>query len=67
MLGPGTQEFVEAELAYRRERIMADLQRTRDPRDPRRRWWPVGLLGPRRYRRGTAPRPMPSPHHATSH
>jgi hypothetical protein len=64
MLGQTNQLFALADLDYRRDRISADLFRARRPL-PRR--WPISLRSPRRRRPQTLVRPMPSPHHATSH
>jgi hypothetical protein len=61
MLGQTSQIFVEAEMAYRRERVMADFGPWR--RRPQLRW-PTRVGGGRRRQ----PRAiMPAPHHAISH
>jgi hypothetical protein len=64
MLGQTNQTFALADLAFRREQISADLARARRPLAL---GWPFGLTSGRRRRPRFASRPMPSPHHATSH
>lgn len=64
MFGQTIPIFANAELAYRHERILADMHRARRPLQLR---WPIGLINPRRRQPRIPRRPMPSPHHATSH
>jgi hypothetical protein len=63
MISLFVQPFASAEQDYRRERIMAEYNRS-----PRRLHlkWPVGLLSPSRHRPRHLPSPKPSGHHATS-
>jgi hypothetical protein len=55
--------ITQAELDYRRERIVADFPRTSGLFHLK---WPVGLLSPQRRRPRYRPAARPSPHHATS-
>ncbi|HEX3823082.1 MAG TPA: hypothetical protein VHV79_01310 [Mycobacteriales bacterium] len=64
MLGQTNQMFTLADLDYRRDRLINDLQRNRRPLS---QTWPISLFGPRRRRPRIAPRPRPAPHHALSH
>ncbi len=57
------EQFADAEVAYRRERIQAEF--TPRPASRRRRWL-GGILHPARRHAGRAPLPrppMPAPHH----
>jgi nuclear transport factor 2 (NTF2) superfamily protein len=63
MLGQTSQIFAEAELAYRRDRLMADFPATTAHRRPH---WPTGLFNRPRHH-GRRPRHViPAPHHLTA-
>jgi hypothetical protein len=53
-----------AEVNYRRDRLMAVMHEARRPMKLR---WPIGLISPRRRRPRFVSEPRPAPHHATSH
>jgi hypothetical protein len=73
MVGSTHPLFAEADVAYRRSRLMADARRTevraqlRHPRGPIRLRWPFRSRRPLRHQPPSGLGPMPSPHHAMSH
>jgi hypothetical protein len=63
MLGQTSQIFAEAEVAYRRERLMADF---RPSAHRRQLHWPSGWFGGH-HRQPRHPRHvMPAPHHLSA-
>jgi hypothetical protein len=62
MLGQTAQIFAEADLAYHRERIMAQFPARTQRRQLR---WPRPFSGPRHPH--LPRRPMPAPHHSAAH
>jgi hypothetical protein len=80
MLGQAQQAFLEADVAYHRQRLIDGVHRTNRNATPRRVKWVQGLIDavsshrsdPRRGAirwEGDGPitRPAAAPHHATSH
>jgi hypothetical protein len=80
MLGQAQQAFIEADVAYHRQRLIDGMQRSRRTHRPARVRWVQGLIDavtghdrdPRRGAirwEGDGPitRPAAAPHHATSH
>jgi hypothetical protein len=81
MLGQAQQAFLEADVAYQRQRLIDGMHRTHRTSQPRRTKWVQGLIDAvsNNHRRdprqgairwegdGPITRPIAAPHHATSH